>query len=158
MADVPIAELELMQWLIELDNEEIKEKIERRWIKSRMIFEVLATDEKTTKKTLRKHIDGMKKLKNTLIIKKKFENVIKVKQSMRFEHAFSQIAEVELLSKDVETLLFTVIYFAPSSVEILEPKELKVGIHTIQSIMNSVADVMHKFSSGTGGIVIATKR
>lgn len=145
--------------MIDLEKEEIKERIEKGWIKARMWFEVMATDKELTRKTLKEHLLGMKKLKNTFILEERFEEVIEVKQPPRdVKQAFSQIAQVELLTKNVETLLFAVMYFAPSSVEILEPKELKIGIETIQSIMNSVADVMHKFSAGVGGIVVSTKR
>ncbi len=140
-------------------DEEIKDKISRGWIKSRMWFEVMASDKETAGKTLEDHISDMKKLKNTHILNKKFEETIAVKNPPKnFKQAFSRVAEVELLSKDIETMLFAVIYFGPSGVEILEPKELTVGIETIQAIMNSVADAMHRLASaGAGGIVVATK-
>ena len=141
-------------------DEEIKEKLNRGWIKSRMWFEVMASEKETAEKTLKDHVAGMKKLKNTYILNQKFEEATEVKNPPRdLKQAFSKVAEVEFLSKDIESMLFAVIYFGPSGVEILEPKKLNVGIETIQAIMNSVADVMHRFAAGgAGGIVVAAKR
>jgi len=53
-------------------------------------------------------------------------------------------------------LLSITIFFAPSAVEVLEPESLKITATTIQTIMNTVADLLHRFASqGVGGIVIA---
>jgi len=143
-----------------LEKEEIKEKIEQGWIKAMMWFEVMTSERELAETTLKDHIKAMQNLKNTHLLSEKFEETTEVKNPpINVEKAFSKVAHVELLSKNVETLLFAVIYFAPSSVEILEPKELTIGMETIQSIMNSVADLMHKVAAGgAGGIVVSTKR
>ena len=143
-----------------LEKEEIKEKLEKGWIKAQMWFEVLTSTKELAESTLTDHIKSLQNMKNTHILSEKFEETIKMKNPPRdIKQAFSKIAQVEILTKDIETLLFAVIYFAPSGVEILEPKELTIGIDAIQSIMNSIADVMHKLAAGgAGGIVIATKR
>ena len=143
-----------------LEKDEIREKIEQGWVKASMWFEVMTGERELAETTLHGHIKSMQNLKNTHILSEKFEETVEVKNPPReIKQAFSKIAQVELLAKDIETLLFAVIYFAPSGVEILEPKELNVGIDTVQSIMNSVADVMHKIAAGgAGGIIISTKR
>jgi len=143
-----------------LEKEEIEEKIEQGWIRASMWFEVMTADKELAETTLKAHVKSMQTLQNTHLLSEMFEDTVEVKNPPRnLEKAFSKIAHVELLSKNVETLLFAVIYFAPSSVEIIEPKELTIGIETIQSIMNSVADVMHKFAAGgAGGIVVATRK
>jgi hypothetical protein len=143
-----------------LEKEEIKERLEKGWIKSRFWFEVMTTDKELTKKTLKDHIEKLKKEKFTEIIRERYEDVQEVENPRPdIAKGYSQAVEVEILTKDVETLLFDVIAFAPSAVEILEPKELKVGIDTLQVIMNSVADVLHRFASAGGvpGIIIPTK-
>jgi len=143
-----------------MEKEEIKEKIEEGWIKSLMWFEVMTSERDLSESTLKEHIKSMQNLKNTHILNEKFEETLEVKNPpIKVEKAFSKVVKVELLSKNVETLLFAVIYFAPSSVEIIEPKELTIGMETIQAIMNSVADVMHKLAAGgAGGIVVSTKK
>ncbi|MBI4010155.1 MAG: hypothetical protein HY361_03130 [Candidatus Aenigmarchaeota archaeon] len=143
-----------------MEKEEIKEKIEEGWIKSLMWFEVMTSERDLAESTLKEHIKSMQNLKNTHILSEKFEETLEVNNPpVKVEKAFSKVAKIELLSKNVETLLFAVIYFAPSSVEIIEPKELTIGMETIQAIMNSVADVMHKLAAGgAGGIVVSTKK
>ncbi|MEM5801837.1 MAG: hypothetical protein QXQ18_00410 [Candidatus Aenigmatarchaeota archaeon] len=142
-----------------LTKEEIEEKLEKGWIKSRLWFEVMSTDKTLTEKTLKEHIEKLKKEKFTIVINERYEKVEEVeKPRQNLEKAYSQAVEVEILTKDIETLLFDVIFFAPSAVEILEPKELKVGIDTLQTIMNSVADILHRFASVGGGIIISTKK
>lgn len=143
-----------------LEKEEIREKIENGWVKAQMWFEVLTSAKELAESTLTDHIKSLQNMRNTYILSEKFEETLEMKNPPReIKQAFSKIAQVEILTKDIETLLFVVIYYAPSGVEILEPKELTVGIDTMQSIMNSVADVMHKLAAGgAGGIVIATKR
>lgn len=140
-------------------KEEISERIESGWILSGMWFEVMAVDKKITENTLKEHLKKLKDMKDTVVVEEKFEKVEKVQSPPKnIKEAFSQIVEVKILTKDIETLLLVVIAFAPSSVEILQPKELTVGIDTIQVIMNSVADVMHRFAAvGPGGVVISAK-
>ena len=143
-----------------MDEKGVKDKLEQGWIKSSMWFEVMTSDKETAESTLKDHIKSMQKLKNTYILTERFEEAVEVKNPPgKLKEAFSKVAQVELLSKNVETLLFAVIYFAPSGIEILEPKELTIGLETIQVIMNSVADVMHKLAAGgAGGVVISAKK
>ena len=142
-----------------LTKNEINERIKNGWILSSVWFEVMAVDKKITEKTLKKHLKKLKDMKDTIVVEEKFEKVEKVKSPPKnVEEAFSQIVEVKFLTKDIETLLLIVIAFAPSSVEILKPKELTVGIDTLQVIMNSVAVIMHRFAAlGPGGVVISAK-
>ena len=143
-----------------LEKEEIQEKLEKGWIRSSMWFEVMTADRQVAEDTLEEHVKSLQKLKNTHILKESLEETVEVTSPPKnVEKAFSKIAQVEILTKDIETLLFAVIYFAPSGVEVLEPKELSIGAETVQAMMNSVADVMHKLAAGgAGGIVISTRK
>lgn len=140
-----------------MTNENVQEKIEKGWILSRMWFEVMAVDKKITKKSLAEHVKKLKAMQDTKIVEEKFESVKSVDNPPKgIEKAFTQIVEEQVLTKNIETLLLLVMMFAPSGVEVIEPKEMKIGIDTLQTIMNSVADMMHRFAaSGVGGIVIS---
>jgi len=119
----------------------------------------MASEKDLAERTLKDHVNKLKKEKFTIIVNERYENVREVEKPREdVEKGYSQIMEIEILTKDVETLLFDVIFFAPSSVEILEPKEIKLGLNSLQSIMNSVADVLHTLASVGGGIVISTKK
>lgn len=143
-----------------LEKEEVQEKVEKGWIKAVLWFEVMTSDKDLAETTLKDHIKAMHKLKDTYILTEKFEDTLEVKSPPReVEKAFSKVVQIEILTKTLETLLFAVIYFAPSGIEVLEPKELTIGIDTMQAVMNSVADVMHKLAAGgVGGVVVSTRK
>lgn len=140
-----------------MEKEAIREKIDQGWILSRMWFEVMAVDKKITKKSLVEHIKKLKKMQDTKVVEEKFDTVKKVENPPKgISGAFTQAVEIQVLTKNVEVLLLDVMMFAPSGVEIIEPKEMKIGIDTLQTIMNSVADMMHRFAAtGVGGVVIS---
>ncbi len=142
-----------------MEKEAVREKIEKGWILSRMWFEVMAVDKKVTKKSLSEHVKKLKKMNDTKVVEEKFETVKKVENPPKgIKEAFTQVVEIQVLTKNVETLLLIVLTFAPSGIEIIEPKEMKIGIDTLQTIMNSVADMMHRFAAiGVGGVVISGK-
>ena len=122
--------------------DEVKEKVQKGWIHSKMWFEVLAATKEAAEESLRNHIEKMKKLENCVVVKENFKEVIEVEKPLpNVEKAYSKVAEVEILTKDIETLLNITIFFAPSAVEVLEPESLKVSAATIQIIMNTVADL-----------------
>lgn len=142
-----------------MEKEEIAEKISKGWVKSRLWFEVMAVDKATTEDSLKKHIEKVRGSRDTIILSENYEVAQEVAQlPAQLKQAFTQAVKVEVLTKNVEVLLYVVIFFAPSAVEILEPGKLTVGMETIQAIMNSVSDVIHRFAAqGAGGMVISTK-
>src|SRR3989344_9429124 len=143
-----------------ISKEEIKDRVSSGWIRSRMTFEVMATDEKLAQDTLADHIKKLKQAPDNEVISEKFDEVVEVNPPPReIPQAFSQFADVEILSQSIESLLLIVITFAPSSVEVMEPQKLEVNFSTVQSIMNTISDLMHRYAAqGAGGIVISTKK
>ena len=137
--------------------DEIKEKVQKGWIHSKMWFDVLAVTKEAAEESLRNHIEKIKKLDNCIVVNENFKETIEVEKPIsKVDKAYSKAVEIEVLTKDVETLLSITIFFAPSAVEILEPESLKISAISIQAIMNTVADLLHRFASqGVGGVVIA---
>ncbi len=140
-----------------ISKEEIKDRVSNGWIRSRMTFEVMAADSKTTSDALAEHIVKFKKVPDNEVISEKYEDVIEVLPPPRdIEQAFSQVVEVEVLSHSIESMLLAVVSFGPSSIEVLEPKEMIVKYGTVQTVMNTASDLMHRFAAqGIGGIVIS---
>ncbi len=143
-----------------LTPEEVNEHVEKGWIKSKLWFEVLAVEKKITEETLKDHIEKVRKQKNVISLAEKFEETKRLENPMeKVKEAFSQAVEVDLLVRDLETLLTVVIFYGPSAVEVIAPEKLTIGAHSMQVIMNSVADLIHRFASiGAGGIVVSTKK
>ncbi len=141
-----------------ISKEEIKERVSNGWIRCRMTFEVMATDKKVAEDSLANHLKKLKQAPDNELLSEKFEETIEVSPPPRdVQQAFSQVAEVEILSHSIESLLLVVVTFAPSSVEVLEPQKLEISFSTVQAVMNTISDLMHRYAAqGAGGIVIST--
>jgi hypothetical protein len=131
-------------------------KVKEGWIRSTMMIEVLAVNKDSAKSALEGHVKKMEMVKTSHIYKKDFKGFIEVEKPFpNIDKAYSYVVELEMVSKNFEALIFMVMNYAPSSVEILEPKELKVDIGQAQSTLISISEMMHKFArAGLGGVVI----
>ncbi len=125
-------------------------------IRSWMMIEVLAVTEKAAREALENHLKLMEKEKGVLISKKELKEPVEVENPLRnIPKGYSHIAELEAVTKNYETLANIVMNYAPSSIEILEPETLKLGAGEAQGILNSLAEMLHKFAAaGVGGVVI----
>ncbi|MGC9200407.1 MAG: hypothetical protein ACP5F8_00365 [Candidatus Aenigmatarchaeota archaeon] len=140
-----------------MEEREVREKIQKGWILSKAWFDVLAVSKEAAEESLKKHIEKLKKLENCIVVKEDYKETLEVEKPLpNVEKGFSKAVEIEILTKDIETLLYVTIFFAPSAIEVLEPESLKISSGSIQTIMNTVADLIHRFAAqGIGGVVIA---
>lgn len=140
-----------------LTKEQIAEKLKNGWIQAGMMFEVLAITEKAAKEALVSHVGKMEKDGLVSIVKKNFLQVEKVEKPVQgIESGFSQVCEAELMVKNFDTLVQIVLEFGPASVEILKPEKYQLSAGEAHNILNTMAEMMHKFAAaGFGGIVIA---
>ena len=139
----------------------IAEHLDKGWIHARMFFEVMAATEEVTRGSLKDHVAKIKKMDNIKIVEERFEEPMKVEEPPKHfkEGAYSQFVEVEVVVSSLENLMYSVIFFGPSSVEIVEPKEMKIGFESAQAMANAVAEMMHTYAAkGAGGIVISAKK
>ncbi len=139
-------------------DEKVRKKLKEGWIKSWMMIEVMAISEKYTKEALKKHVEKMEKEKKTIIYKKDFKEARKVDKPFKnINSAYSQVVELELLTENYEQLVFLVMNYGPSSIEIMGPEHIKMDMGEAQGILNSMADIIHKFAAmGAGGVIIKT--
>lgn len=143
-----------------MSGEILQEKLDKGWLHVKMFFEVLGASEDVTKKALEDHMEKLGKMDDMKIIECKISDSEKVENPTEtIKEAYSQIAEVEIVINNLENLLLTVMFFGPSSIEVLAPKEVRVGFNSVQSIANAVAEMMHRYAAeGVGGIVINAKK
>jgi len=129
------------------------------WIRSTMMIEALAINRDAVKGALEKHVKGMESVKGSYVYKKKFGDIVEVAKPMpNIEKAYSYLVEVELVSRNFESLLYLVMTYAPTSVEILEPKDLKLDIGQAQAVLIAVAEMLHRFAAmNIGAVHIPTK-
>ena len=135
----------------------LREKLDNGWLHARMYFEVLAVSEEVTKKSLRAHLDQINKMDNIKVVNEQFGEVTKIEKPKKdIDVAYSQIVDVDVVVSSYENLVYSVIFFGPSSVEIIEPKKFDLDVTQAQNMANAVAEIMHKYAAGgAGGIVIS---
>jgi hypothetical protein len=135
---------------------EAKEMVKAGWIRVWLAFEALAISEDVTKKSLESLFRKMEEDKRIKMYKKDFSGTTKVDNPIKgVKEGWSQVVQAELVIKKFEDLVGFVIEYGPSSIEILEPKKITTDIGEAQSILNSVAEMIHRFAAaGVGGIVV----
>ena len=136
--------------------EEARKAEKAGWIKAHFTIEALTAAEDKVRPALEKHVAKMKKEKHAIIANERFREVRKVTQPVpQVPEAYSCIVEMDVLTERFERLLYLVVAFGPTSVEILAPAELKLKMGEAQTILNGVADIIHRFAqAGVGGLVI----
>lgn len=143
-------------------DEKVAERIAKRmkdgWIKSTMMIEVLAVTEKAARESLKKHVEKMEREDNVMVYRKDFKKLDKVDNPFpNIPKAYSNVVELEMLTQNYDKLVYMIMSYAPSSVEILEPKNIKLDMGEAQGILNSIAELIHKFAAaGIGGVIIGT--
>ena len=148
----------------EVIDEGLKEKADKKinkdgWIRATMMVEILAVTEEAAKHALEKHVEGLSKEKQVMLYKKDFSELTKLQNPLprnpNIKEAFSQVVDLECAVQRYEDLIQIVMHYGPSSMEILEPGKIKLELGEAQGIMNSLADMIHKFvAAGVGGVVI----
>jgi hypothetical protein len=129
-------------------------RVKDGWIRTWLAVEVVTATKEAAETSLKKHIDMLKKVENTLIYMTSFKEPTKVSHPFKKgEKAFSMVVEVELVAKRFEDLIFIVLNYAPSGIEILEPSVLKVELGEAQGVLNSLAELIHKFAVLQRGVV-----
>lgn len=143
-------------------DEKTQKLLERRlkdgWIKSTMMIEVLAVTEQAAKESLEKHVEKMEKEEHSMLYNKKFHKINRVEKPLpRIPEAYSNVVEFDLITENFDKLVYLVMTYAPASVEIMEPKDIKLDMGELQALLNSLSELIHKFAAaGIGGVIIGT--
>jgi hypothetical protein len=120
-------------------------------IKINTIIEIAGKPEEHVRETIEKMIDILKKNKKVEIIKKETAPTKKVELSnpsnpSQKVNIFSSFAELELSFPNFDELMQFIFMFMPSSIEILEPEELKINQKDIEDSLNDLLGRLHEQS------------
>ncbi len=113
---------------------------EKPKIKARLIIESQGTKADVVKKSLKRHIEMMKKIKGGKIGDIKEEEA---QQSKDTQGLWSALIDVGLTADDFESLMAFVLGAGPTSIIILEPQNLKISSRELQNITNDFANLIH---------------
>jgi GTP cyclohydrolase FolE2 len=138
--------------------EKVNKKMKEGWIRTTMMVEVMAMSEDAAKTALEKHIAGIDREDGLIKYKTEWGEMRKVEKPFKnVEVAYSYIAEIEFIAQSFDKLVWAVMTFCPSSIEILEPRNIKMDMGDAQGILNSISDIIHRFAAmGIGGVVVRT--
>jgi hypothetical protein len=131
------------------------EKVVAGWLRAWLAFTALAVNEDVTRAALSELIDKVDADERTKVYKKEFSTLEKREKPLKgIEVGWSGTAEIELVTKDLDSLVQIVMQYGPSAVELLEPSKLTVKAGEAQNILNTVSAMMHHFAeAGLGGII-----
>lgn len=134
-----------------MEEKEIENKIKEGCILAEMWFEALATEKNIAENALKEHIKKLREFEDIIVID---EEYLKAKKVKNLENTYSSVAKVKILAKNIYALIFSVIFYAPSSIVIIKPEKFNLDLITVQTIVNTFADLMHRISKIGGKIII----
>ena len=126
----------------EKKKEKVKAKLveedEGPKIRCKTIIEILGSPKEHVEKTLKEYLDTIRKSKDFKVVD---EFVSDVEPKDKFFGAFS---ELELVFKSTSKIIEFCFDYMPSSIEIIEPEELKFKAREIANLLNDLQAKLHK--------------
>lgn len=123
-----------------MDRKEIKAKISEGALRTKTIIEVVGWPKEHVSKTV--NLISEKVGDKFIVIDKEVNEPKKVG-----DKAHSGFIELELLFENLTSLLGFIFDYMPSSVEIIEPKEVEEKTDLISDLMNDLAAKLHQYDS-----------
>ena len=119
-----------------------QEKIEQGHILSRVIVELMGKPKEHVEQTLKEYLDNLAENDEIKILKQDISPSKEVEEDN--QGLWVTFTELEILTKDIPTLIGFCFDYMPSSIEILEPKEIKLKGSALSNIMNDLQAKLHK--------------
>lgn len=116
----------------------VEEEEEGQKITCKTIIEILGAPKEHVEETLKKYLDLMRKSKDLKIVD---EYASKAEKKDKF---FSAFAELEIVFKNPSKIIEFCFDYMPSSLEIIEPEELKFKSREISNLLNDLQAKLHK--------------
>lgn len=110
-------------------------------LKVRAIIEILGSPQEHVNKTMQMILAKVKEYPEMKVLKEQLFTA----EKMGDKPLWSTFAELEVEAKKVETLTGFCFDFMPSSLEILEPEELKMEHHTVSDFLNDLIGRLHQY-------------
>lgn len=139
-----------------IHEEEANKKVEEGCFRVWIVFEALAINENVARESLESLTNKLDRDERIKIYKKVFGESKRIEKPLKnIEVGYSVTCEIGLVSKNFDNLAQVVIEYGPSAIEIYEPEKFILKAGEAQSILNSIAFMMHTLAAaGAGGIVV----
>lgn len=123
-----------------MEKHGVKEKISEGWLHCRVIIEILGKPKEHVEKTLRTYVAQIKEKKDIAMIDEFYSEP---EQHGEKKELYSVFAELELLAKAPETLVWLCFDYMPSSIEIIEPEHLRYKKADFAALVNDLLARLH---------------
>jgi len=124
----------------------LREKLNEGYVRAVLIIEVLGKPAEYVTSALKTILGAMKKDKALIVYDQKFYDP---KQVEKFPSFYTAFIEVELLANNFRKLMEVCFDYMPSSLEVMEPPELKLNINDANLVINDLASRLHKYDEIT---------
>ncbi len=121
-----------------MDKNEINEKIEKGYVHFTSIIEVLGKPKEHIEQAIKGYVEKIKTNRNFIILDENFSEAKPVEGQL-----FSIFVELEALAKNSEELVFFCFDYMPSSIEIIEPEEIKYKNNEFSGFLNDLQARLH---------------
>ncbi len=144
-------------------NEESDDKVfsllDKGWIRCECFMELMAVKKDVTEKAMKEHINKIRKEEGIYVASEDYKDVNEIDNPPgKAKTAFSLVTELDILFRNYAMLVYFVTNYGPSSLDIIEPKEIVMGQGEATAVANSLASLVHQFAAqGAGGIVFSNK-
>ncbi len=110
-------------------------------LKVRAIIEILGSPEEHVKKTMQMILEKVRQYPDTKLLSEKMFPA----EKMGDKNLWSTFAELDMESKNVQTLTGFCFDFMPSSLEIIEPESFVLEHHVISDVLNDLLARLHQY-------------
>ena len=141
-------------------KEEISKKKKEGWIEAWFAVEALAVKDNVVESALKDHVERLSRAKDVFAYETKFLEVNKVENpTQHIKEGFSQVAEIKLFIRNLNSMVAIIIVYGPSAIEIISPEKKDLKLEEMQNMVNLLAGYVHQFAAaGVGGLVISSNK
>ncbi len=130
-----------------MKKNEINEYISKGGLLVRTFLEMVGKPKEYLEQQLKNYIDLIKKEKKWIIISENIEEPLLDKE------LYTTFAELEILFKNLDSLIYFCLEYLPSHIEIIEPKELIINSSQFTQYFNDLLVKLH----GWNNLVLLSK-
>ncbi len=122
-----------------MKDKEIREYIEKKYLRINTIFEIIGHPKEHVESTMKLYVENIKKDSDIVVIKEEYEPAEKLEGDV-----FGVIAEVDMLVKNIEKLTWLCVNFSPASIELIEPDKIIIEQNDVTHWLNDFLSKLHE--------------
>lgn len=141
-----------------MNKQEADEKVKNRWMRIRMVFEVIGVRQDISENALKELMAKLERDKRISVYGKEFSDIIKVENPAKnIKEGYSQVCEVSLVSKSLENIIGIIIEYGPAAIEVVEPSKIEMTAGEATAVTNIVSQMIHRFAAAGIGSLLFVK-